>query len=127
MWTEVMPGDAPHNNPVTSIERKMAIDPDLFLVAAKNGSIIGTVMGGYDGHRGWIYSLAVKLEYRQRGVATALMGRMEQKLRALGCMKVNLQVVESNSGVVEFYRKLGYDVEQRVSMGKRLYGPEERT
>ena len=126
LWTEVFPGDAPHNYPVTSIERKMAVDPELFLVAATEGSIIGTVMGGYDGHRGWIYFLAVKVEHRQRGVATGLMARMEQKLRARGCMKVNLQVRASNSGVVEFYQKLGYDVEQRISLGKRLYEPEER-
>jgi ribosomal protein S18 acetylase RimI-like enzyme len=78
-------------------------------------------MGGYDGHRGWVYSLAVDQRERQRGIGTALIEKIEQSLKALGCLKVNLQVVGSNSNVVEFYEKLGFSVEDRISMGKRLY------
>ena len=103
----------------------MAYDPDLLLVAAEGSRLIGTVMGGYDGHRGWIYSLAVTGSERHRGIGTALVSKVEQKLKALGCLKVNLQVVSSNSGVVEFYEKLGFSVEDRVSMGKRLYDEPE--
>ena len=103
----------------------MAYDPDLFLVAAEESRVLGTVMGGYDGHRGWIYSLSVTDGERHRGLGTALVSEVEQKLKALGCMKVNLQVVSSNLGVVEFYEKLGFSVEDRVSMGKRLYDEPE--
>ncbi len=91
------------------------------MVAVEDGKIVGTVMGGYDGHRGWIYSLAVDHRERHRGIGSALIDYIEQALKALGCLKVNLQVVASNSGVVEFYEKLGFSVEDRISMGKRLY------
>ena len=99
----------------------MARDPDLFLVAVEGDRVIGTVMGGYDGHRGWIYSMAVDESQRHRGVGSVLMGEIENSLRALGCLKVNLQVVPSNSSVVNFYERLGFSVEDRISMGKRLY------
>ena len=78
-------------------------------------------MGGYDGHRGWVYSLAVDENERHRGIGTALMSKVEQKLRGLGCLKVNLQVIPDNQAVVEFYQELGFSVEDRLSMGKRLY------
>ena len=80
----------------------------------------GTVMGGYDGHRGWVYSLAVVPEVRRRGVGTALMRHVERELAVRGCPKVNLQVLASNAATVAFYEKLGYSVEERVSMGKLL-------
>ena len=121
LWTAVFGYDAPHNDPLVSIERKTARDPDLFLVAAAGSRVLGTVMGGYDGHRGWIYSLAVDANERHRGIGTALIGEMERKLRELGCLKVNLQVMPDNHGVVEFYHRLGFLVEDRLSMGKRLY------
>jgi ribosomal protein S18 acetylase RimI-like enzyme len=99
----------------------MARDPDLFLVAVEDDSVIGTVMGGYDGHRGWIYSMAVDESQRHRGVGSVLMDEIEKALRALGCLKLNLQVVPLNSGVVQFYERLGFSVEDRICMGKRLY------
>ena len=99
----------------------MAHDPELFLVAVEESRVIGTVMGGYDGHRGWVYSVAVDGSDRHRGVGSVLMSEIEHALRALGCLKVNLQIVGSNSRVVEFYRRLGFSVEDRISMGKRLY------
>ena len=106
---------------MASIERKTSRDPDLFLVAVTDDRVVGTVMGGYDGHRGWVYSLAVDEAKRHTGIGSALMDEIEQALKSLGCLKVNLQVVGSNSGVVEFYEKLGFSVEDRISMGKRLY------
>ena len=121
LWTEVFGYDAPHNDPVGSIAKKTSRDPDLFLVASESGRVVGTVMGGYDGHRGWVYSLAVDKCLLHRGIGAALMEQIELKLRALGCLKVNLQIVASNARVVEFYEKLGYSVEERISMGKRLY------
>ncbi len=83
-------------------------------------------MGGYDGHRGWVYAVAVKQEFQRQGIATALMRQLEKKLKELGCPKINLQIRTSNTEVVAFYRKLGYDVEGRVSMGKRLYDEGEK-
>ena len=112
---------APHNDPEVAIGLKTAYDPGLFLVAVADWRVVGTVMGGYDGHRGWVYSLAVDESERSMGIGTVLMREVEQKLRALGCLKVNLQVVGSNSGVVGFYERLGFSVEDRISMGKRLY------
>ena len=121
LWASVFGYDAPHNDPHVAIERKVARDPDLFLVAVAGSRVVGTVIGGYDGHRGWIYSLAVDENERHEGIGTALIGEVEHMLKGLGCLKVNLQVMPDNHGVVEFYRKLGFSVEDRLSMGKRLY------
>ena len=106
---------------MVAIELKTSRDPDLFMVALAKGKVVGTVMGGYDGHRGWVYSLAVDDRARHRGIGSALIDTIEEALKALGCLKVNLQVVGSNSGVVNFYERLGFTVEDRISMGKRLY------
>jgi ribosomal protein S18 acetylase RimI-like enzyme len=121
LWGEVLADGAPHNDPVTSLRSKLAVERDLLLVAVVDGTVIGTVMGGYDGHRGWVYAVAVAPAYRRRGIGAALLRRLEAALAERGCMKVNLQVRASNAGVVAFYEKLGYAVEERVSMGKRLY------
>ena len=121
LWNETLPDSAPHNDPAASIHRKVAVDRELFLVADIEGAIVGTVMGGYDGHRGWIYSVAVDRRHRRRGIGGALIRRLEAALAELGCPKVNLQVRTSNAEVVAFYAELGYAVEERISMGKRLY------
>jgi ribosomal protein S18 acetylase RimI-like enzyme len=121
LWQEVLPDGAPHNEPHGSIRRKLAVERDLFFVAAEDGRVVGTAMGGYDGHRGWIYSVAVSPRYRGRGIGSALVHRVEAGLTGRGCLKVNLQVLTSNAGVVAFYEKLGFKVEERISMGKRLY------
>ena len=84
------------------------------------GSVVGTAMAGFDGHRGWVYYLAVHPEHRRKGIGARLMARVEAWLTSVGCMKLNLQVRENNSEVVSFYRNCGYAVEQRVSMGKVL-------
>ena len=125
LWTKVFGYDGLHNDPYVSIERKTSRDPDLFMVALANGKVVGTVMGGYDGHRGWVYSLAVDDRERHKGIGSTLIDKIEESLKALGCLKVNLQVVASNSGVVEFYEKLGFTVEDRISMGKRLYSESD--
>ncbi len=123
LWSGVFVGgyEAPHNHPEVSIDLKTAYDPELFLVAVDGDSLVGTVMGGYDGHRGWIYSLAVDENERHRGIGTELMAEVEGRLKERGCLKINLQVMPDNEGVVQFYRELGFSVEDRLSMGKRLY------
>jgi ribosomal protein S18 acetylase RimI-like enzyme len=120
LWEAVFGYPAAHNDPATVIRQKLAVQRDLFFVARLDGRLVGTVMGGYDGHRGWIYSLAVGPEVRRRGIGTALMRHVERELAGRGCPKVNLQVLASNAATVAFYEKLGYFVEERVSMGKLL-------
>jgi ribosomal protein S18 acetylase RimI-like enzyme len=120
LWREVF-GDAPaHNVPEEDIRRKLAVQRELFLVAEEGGEVVGTALAGYDGHRGWVYYVAVKPAFRRRGVGAALMARVEEDLRVMGCPKLNLQVRASNREAVAFYERLGYVVEDRVSMGKRL-------
>jgi ribosomal protein S18 acetylase RimI-like enzyme len=121
LWSEVLPDAAPHNDPSTAIRKKREFERDLFFVATVDGAVVGTVMGGYDGHRGWIYSVAVRPLHRRQGIGGALLRRLEAALVERGCLKVNLQVRATNAEVIAFYEKLGYQVEERVSMGKRLY------
>jgi ribosomal protein S18 acetylase RimI-like enzyme len=120
LWREVFPEAPAWNVPAADIERKLAVQRELFLVATIDSKVVGTAMGGYDGHRGWVYYVAVRPRYRRQGIGTALMERVEAGVARLGCPKVNLQVRASNEGVVSFYKKLGYQVEERISMGKRL-------
>ena len=120
LWREVYP-DAPWwNHPETDIRRKLRVQRELFLLALEGDEVVGTSMGGYDGHRGWVHYLVVKPSHQRQGIGTVLMAEVERRLRAMGCPKINLQVRATNDEVVEFYRKLGYAVEERVSMGKRL-------
>jgi ribosomal protein S18 acetylase RimI-like enzyme len=123
LWREVF-ADAPaHNVPEDDIRRKLAVQQELFFVAEEGGEVVGTALAGYDGHRGWVYYVAVEPSRRRRGVGAALMARVEEGLRALGCPKLNLQVRSSNRQAVAFYERLGYAVEERVSMGKLLAAP----
>src|SRR5262245_19876737 len=103
LWTELLADSAPHNDPATSLRNKLAVDRDLLLVAVVDNAVIGTVMGGYDGHRGWIYSVAVAPAHRRRRIGSALVRLLEAALVERGCLKVNLQVRASNTGVVAFY------------------------
>jgi ribosomal protein S18 acetylase RimI-like enzyme len=120
LWRKIFPNNPPHNKPEDDIRRKLKIQRELFFVAEDGSEIIGTAMAGYDGHRGWVYAVAVDPEYRRRNIGAALMKRIEDGLKAIGCPKLNLQIREGNEEVVAFYKKLGYEVEPRVSMGKLL-------
>jgi len=115
----------PWNDPEMDIERKQNHDPDLFLVAVVGGEIVGSLMGGYDGHRGSVYYLAVHPDYRGRGFANALLNRLEKKLIARGCPKINLMVREENDLVLGFYEKLDYEVQDAICVGKRLIEDRE--
>lgn len=110
----------PNNDSTESIRLKVEFQRDLFLVGEIEGELVGTVMAGYEGHRGWINYLGVHPEGQKKGLGRELMDAAEKKLRALGCPKVNLQVRSTNTEVVEFYKQLGYLEEPRVSMGKKL-------
>jgi ribosomal protein S18 acetylase RimI-like enzyme len=121
LWREVFPDNPPHGAPALVIRQKLCVQPELFFVAVEQEEVVGTVLAGYDGHRGWLYAVAVSPRHRRRGVGAALVRHAEAALAALGCPKVNLQVRASNAGVVAFYQKLGFHVEERVSMGKHLH------
>lgn len=108
------------NDSVRDIDLKLQVDPDLFLVMVIDKRVIGTVMGGYEGHRGWINYLAVHPAYQSNGAATALMAAVERKLLQRGCPKINLQVRDSNTRALKFYVKRGYLKDDVISLGKRL-------
>jgi len=110
----------PWNNPAKDIGRKLKVQPELFLVGLVDGKVMASVMAGYDGHRGWVNYLAVDSAMRRRGYGRALMRRVEQDLKAMGCPKLNLQIRSSNLEVLAFYRELGYEQDETISLGKRL-------
>jgi ribosomal protein S18 acetylase RimI-like enzyme len=120
LWAEAFPEDPSHNASADMIQRKLTVQPELFLVAVLDGRIAGAVMAGFDGVRGWIHRLAVLESKRRQGVGRELIACAEAGLTRLGCPKVNLQVRATNASVIAFYRALGYGVEERISMGKRL-------
>lgn len=110
----------PWNDPARDIDRKLKVDPDLFLVACDEGGIVATVMGGYEGHRGWINYLAVKPSRQRRGYGQAIMRAVEERIKNKGCPKINLQIRAGNVGVAAFYNAMGYGVDDVIGMGKRL-------
>jgi ribosomal protein S18 acetylase RimI-like enzyme len=124
LWREAFPDDAPRNTAALAIPQKLSCQRELFLVATEEGGVIGSVMAGYDGHRGWISRVAVLRSHRHRGVARAMMIDAEQRLAALGAPKINLQVNTPNAVVVSFYERLGYVIEPRISMGKLVSAPD---
>ncbi|CAB3882863.1 GNAT family acetyltransferase [Achromobacter animicus] len=110
----------PWNDPRKDIARKLTVQSDLFLVGVLDGEIVATLMGGYDGHRGWINYLAVSPEHRRRQFATALMRTVERKLLEMECPKINLLIRSDNIAVKRFYDSLGFQEDAVTSMGKRL-------
>jgi ribosomal protein S18 acetylase RimI-like enzyme len=110
----------PQNDPKKDIARKLKVQRELFLVAELEGVVVGVVMAGYEGHRGWVNYLAVDIGQRRRGIGSALMRDAERRLRLLGCPKINLQVRRENAEVQAFYAALGFTEDASVSMGKRL-------
>lgn len=120
LWKAVFGYESAHNDPSLVIDKKVAAYDGLFFVAIIENKVIGTIMAGYDGHRGWIYSVAVHPEHRKQGIGSLLVAHAERALTGRGCLKINLQIVAGNEPVAAFYASLGYAVEPRVSMGKRI-------
>jgi ribosomal protein S18 acetylase RimI-like enzyme len=118
LWKIVFGYDALHNAPELSVDKKLAVRDGLFFVALDGDEVVGTVLAGYDGHRGWLYSVAVHPKVRNQGLGAELVRHAEQALMNLGCVKINLQILNGNASVTAFYESLGYSVEPRVSMGK---------
>jgi ribosomal protein S18 acetylase RimI-like enzyme len=112
----VIPANTPHKD----IERKLCVNPELFLVGILNQTIVATCMAGYEGHRGWINYLAVSPQNRRQGIATQIMNVVEKRLKAAGCPKINLQVRTTNTAVIKFYKCIGYSNDNVISLGKQL-------
>lgn len=110
----------PWNDPHRDIQRKLSEQPELFLIATIDDALVGTAMVGFDGHRGWVYYLAVSPLHRKRSIGRALMREAERLLMERGCPKINLLVRSSNTDVIAFYRELGYTQDDAVSLGRRL-------
>ena len=123
LWRQAFPRDPPKDAAELSFPANLSMQPDLFLVAIDRdivvGSAVASIIAGYDGHRGWLYAVAVLQSHQRQGIATALVREAENRLIALGCKKINLHVRTSDTPVIKFYQSLGYEVEENVSMGKR--------
>ena len=124
LWAAAFPEYAtqgkPQRDPRLSIRNKLATQPEFFFVGLLGERLIGTVMTGFDGHRGWMYSLAVADDARGNGYGRALVEHAERALASIGCPKLNLQVMANKPETQGFYAKLGYQVDEVVSLGKRL-------
>lgn len=110
----------PWNDPKKDIQRKLNVNSELFLVGVSDGKVVACIMGGYEGHRGWVNYLAVSPLHRKKGYGRQLMDAVEVKLREMGCAKINLQVRDTNTEVIAFYKSIGYDLDNVIGMGKRL-------
>jgi ribosomal protein S18 acetylase RimI-like enzyme len=111
----------PWNDPRRDIERKLTVQRELFLVGVDpQEALVATAMAGYDGHRGWVYYVAVEPERQGEGFGRRLMAEVERLLEAMGCPKANVQVRTGNELVRAFYEHLGYSVDDAFGMGKRL-------
>jgi ribosomal protein S18 acetylase RimI-like enzyme len=119
LWQQIFPGDPPHNEPLSVLDAKLAVD-DLIFVAESEDEIVGACMAGYDGHRGWLYAVAVNPNDRRGGLGKQLVTAAIEAMQELGCIKVNLQIRADNTAVAEFYKALGFSVEERMSMGVLL-------
>jgi len=120
LWMEAFPNDPPRNEPLSVIRRKLEMQRELFLIGESNGAVVATLLGGYDGFRGWVYHLAVSATHRRKGYGRQMMLEAEDLLRRMGCPKLNIQVRAHNQEVVAFYKRMGYDVEDHISMGRLL-------
>lgn len=120
LWTNVSL-TRPWNDPQSDISQAYETWPNHFLVAIDpSGQLVGTVMSGYDGHRGWLYYLAVAPDAQGAGIGRALVAKAEERLQAVGCVKVQLMVRSENTQVLRFYDSLGYETSDVVVAGKRI-------
>lgn len=110
----------PQNNPQRDIALKMQVQPELFLVGEVESQIVASIMAGYEGHRSWFNYLAVSPEFQRQGFGRLMVEAATAKLKAIDCPKINLQIRTSNTEVIKFYERIGFTVDNVVSMGKRL-------
>lgn len=95
-------------------------NPGLFLVAEDGGRLVGSIMGAWDGRRGWLYHVATAASHQRRGLASELVELVEGRLRALGCPRVLVIVEASNEDAFVFWRGRGYAKRETYHLGKQL-------
>jgi ribosomal protein S18 acetylase RimI-like enzyme len=110
----------PQNDPITDIQKKVEFQPELFFIGLLADKVVGSIMVGYEGHRGWINYLAVTPEFQGRGYGRQLVQRGIDELSKIGCTKVNLQVRDTNKTAIDFYKHLGFKDDRVTSLGLRL-------
>ena len=110
----------PWNDPIKDIKRKLIVQREIFLILEKDEKILGSVMGGYDGHRRSVYYLGIHPNHKNKGFGKLLMKKIEEELIQMGCPKINLMIRDTNLDVQEFYRIIGYEKQEVVVYGKRL-------
>jgi ribosomal protein S18 acetylase RimI-like enzyme len=110
----------PWNDPAADFRMALAAPSSTVLLACEGADLAGSVIVGFDGHRGWVYYLATDPAWRGRGIGRALMVAAEDWLKARGCPKVQLMVRGDNLAAKGFYAAIGYDVQDVVTLGKRL-------
>ena len=120
LWALAFPNEPSRNEFHQLIATKLTVQGELFFVAEFEKQIVGTVIAGFDGVRGWVHKVSSHPKLRGNGIAAALMNHAESALKALGCKKLNLQVRAGNAEAITFYQKIGYTVEERISFGKEL-------
>jgi ribosomal protein S18 acetylase RimI-like enzyme len=120
LWQTVFAYETAHNRPDLVLDKKLSVNDDLLFVALADNTVVGTIMAGYDGHRGWIYSVAVSPSHRRQSIGSQLVSHAERALIAKGSVKINLQIIQGNEAVTAFYASLGFSVENRISMGKPI-------
>ena len=120
LWKKVFGDQAADIAPDFILDDGLEAKGGLIFVALSGQLLVGTIMAGYDGNRGWIYALGVLPEYQRQGIGSSLLAFLEKKLSVLGCRKVNLRMMEGNEASERFLSANGYQIEKRINMGKRL-------
>jgi ribosomal protein S18 acetylase RimI-like enzyme len=110
----------PWNNPQDDYRRAVEGPTSAVLGAQDEAGVVGTAMVGHDGHRGWVYYLAVRDDVRRTGLGSHLMRAAEEWLGDRGVPKVNVMVRTTNTAVVGFYESLGYQDGEVLVLGKFL-------
>jgi len=109
----------PWNDPARDFALALGSGASAVLVVRKGDALVGSVMVGFDGHRGWVYYLAVSPAHRRKGLGRALMAAAEAWLRARGAPKIQLMVREGNDAL-GFYQALGLERQKVVTLGRFL-------
>ncbi len=120
LW-DVVGISVPYNDPAADIPRATASPNARLYVGERDGRLVGTILVGHDGHRGWLYKLAVAPDYRRQGLGRKLVAQAETWLAAQGMPKVELMIRDSNAAVRDFYVRLGFMVAPRIVMQKGLW------
>jgi GNAT superfamily N-acetyltransferase len=120
LWKKVFSDQAADIAPDFVLDKELEAKGGLIYVALSGQSLVGTIMAGYDGNRGWIYAVGVLPDYQRQGIGSSMLAFMEQKLSTLGCRRINLQVMEGDEASERFFSAKGYQTVKRIDMTKSL-------